>query len=211
MAIKMQPLPFDMDALEPHMSARTLEFHYGKHHKTYVDTANKLIKGTPYENQPLLEIVRATAKAKNGKEQKIFNNAGQAWNHEFFWQSLAKGSTRPLDYMNERLDRAFGGLDRFKKKFVEDGMARFGSGWIWLVEKHGELAIETTSNADSPLTTESTPLLVCDLWEHAYYLDYQNKRDEFLKAFVEEMINWSFAEANLENHAPQRTARQRGL
>jgi Fe-Mn family superoxide dismutase len=187
----LAPLPYALDALEPHMSAETLEYHYWKHHKTYVTKLNELIKGTRFEGLALEEIVRTSHDA-------IFNNAAQTWNHTFFWQSLSpQGGGEPVGELAKAIDKTFGSFDAFKDKFTKAATEHFASGWAWLVQNEaGELRIETTGNAGTPIASEGTPLLTCDLWEHAYYIDYRNERPKFLKAFWN-IANWDFAEANL--------------
>jgi Fe-Mn family superoxide dismutase len=193
MAIEFPNLPFAMDALEPQMSRRTLEFHYGKHHKSYVDKLNKLIAGTRYEGKNLEDILLAT----HGKEEKIYNNAAQAWNHAFFWQCLKKEPGSPSADLKRAFEENFGDLEGFRAKFNEVGKALFGSGWVWLTQDgDGKLQIRPMKNAENPLIDDETPLLVCDVWEHAYYLDYQNERPKFLENFWQ-IVNWAFVGNNL--------------
>jgi Fe-Mn family superoxide dismutase len=188
---KLPRLPYALDALEPHMSAETLEFHHGKHHKTYVTKLNELIKGTRFEGLTLEEIIRAS-------EDAIFNNAAQTWNHTFFWQSLSpEGGGKPKGELAKAIDKSFGSFDAFKDKFTMAATEHFASGWAWLLRNDaGQLRVETTANAGTPITGGDTPLLTCDLWEHAYYIDYRNERPKFVKAFWK-IVNWDFAEANL--------------
>ena len=196
MAIALPQLPYDLDALEPGMSRDTLEFHHGKHHKAYVDKTNELIAGTPVEHASLEEIVRY---AKQTGNQKLLNQAGQAWNHNFLWPCLSpEGGGAPGGRLAQLIDRDLGGLDGFKEAFKAEGANHFASGWAWLVLKDGKLAVTSFHDGDTPILHGVTPLLVCDLWEHAYYLDYQNQRPKFLEAFVEKLANWDFAEQNLE-------------
>jgi len=185
----LPPLPYEMNALEPQMSKEALEYHYGKHHQTYIDQLNQLVPGTEYENQELDEIVKTSSGA-------IFNNAAQVWNHTFFWNSLAPhGSPLVASELKDAIVKQFETFDQFKEKFSDAAVKQFGSGWAWLVKKEkGDLEIVTTSNAETPLTTGKNPLLVCDVWEHAYYIDYRNKRPDFLKAFWE-IVNWKAVEA----------------
>ncbi len=185
----LPPLPYEMNALEPQMSKETLEYHYGKHHRAYIDHLNKLIPGTKHENQELDEIVRSS----NGA---IFNNAAQVWNHTFFWNSLTpKGSPLVASELKDAIVKQFETFDQFKEKFSDAAVNQFGSGWAWLVKNEkGDLEIVTTSNAETPLTMDKKPLLVCDVWEHAYYIDYRNKRPDFLKAFWD-IVNWKAVEA----------------
>lgn len=189
MAFEMIDLPYARNALEPYVSAETMDYHYGKHYKTYVDNLNKLIAGTDYDNMTLDEIVRSTA----GKPDlaPIFNNAAQAWNHAFFWQSMTpNGGGLPNDGLKLRLENDFGSLDKFKEEFKAAAVSQFGSGWAWLVERDGRLEVVKTSNADTPIAHNLKPLLTIDVWEHAYYLDYQNRRADFVSAFLEHLINW---------------------
>ena len=205
MAIQLPPLPFAYDALEPHMSARTLEFHHDKHHRAYVDKTNKLIAGTDLENADLETIVR---RAKERGDQKLFNQAGQAWNHAFLWQSLRpQGDAAPAGELAERIENDFDGVDGFAEAFKKEAVEHFASGWAWLVLGGDKLEVISTHDADSALVhAGKTPLLVLDLWEHAYYLDYQNERPKFVEAFLSKLINWDFAAKNLA--AAQDKARQ---
>jgi len=196
MTVELPPLPFDFDALEPHMSRRTLEFHYGKHHKAYVDATLAAIAGTEFERAGLLEIAQ-TAKARDNV--RLFNNAAQAWNHAFFWNSLSpKGGGVAFGLLGEWINRNFGGPSGLHTAFKAVATGHFGSGWAWLVIKSGKLAVMSTHDAGTPALEDGiTPLLTCDLWEHAYYLDYQNLRPTFVDAFLDKLANWDFAEANL--------------
>jgi Fe-Mn family superoxide dismutase len=189
MAFELPPLPFAYDALAPHMSKETLEYHHDKHHKAYVDTANKLIEGTGLENKSLEEAV--VASAKDEKLKKLFNNVGQIWNHNEFWKSLKVGAKVPEE-IAKRIDSDLGGMDKFKQDFVAEGLAQFGSGWVWLVSNNGKLEIMKTANADNPLTHGKAALMVSDVWEHAYYIDYRNARQKYLETFVEHLINWDY-------------------
>ncbi|MSP75270.1 MAG: superoxide dismutase [Rhodospirillaceae bacterium] len=196
--IALPKLPYAEDALAPVISAKTISFHYGKHHATYVKTLNELIAGTAYEDLSLEEIVVRAATDKDAAAKKIFNNAAQAWNHDFYWQSMTPKGGAPTAKIKDALEKSFGGLDAFKKAFSEAAVGQFGSGWAWLVKgKDGALEIETASNADTPIAHGGTPLLVADVWEHAYYLDYQNRRPDHLTAWLDKLVNWSFAEKNL--------------
>ena len=188
-------LPYAEDALAPVISAKTISFHYGKHHKAYVDKLNELIEGTPYAEMSLEDIIKKSA--KDEKAKKIFNNAAQAWNHDFYWHSMTAKADAPAGKIKKALEDSFGGLDDFKKAFKQAAVDQFGSGWAWLVAKDGKLAIETTSNADTPIAHGRTPLLVADVWEHAYYLDYQNRRPDHVQAWLYKLANWSFAEKKL--------------
>jgi Fe-Mn family superoxide dismutase len=193
MAFTLKPLPFAKDSLGPTMSARTLEHHHEKHHAAYVKKLNDFVAGTQYENQSLEEIIRGTAGGRDAKEKKIFNNAAQVWNHDFFWESIAPngGSTPPEPVLN-RLNADFGSLDNFREKFVNAAVDQFGSGWAWLVSRSGKLEIVTTHDADNPLTHGDYPLWTCDVWEHAYYLDYQQERARFVGAVIDTIANWQF-------------------
>jgi len=189
-------LPYAESALAPTISAQTIGFHYGKHHKTYVDTLNELVAGTEFADQSLEDIIKATA--GNADKAQIFNNAGQVWNHNFYWHCLApKGGGKPTGALEDKLSTNFGGFDKFKKEFAEAAVAQFGSGWAWLVSDNGTLKVVKTSNAESPLIKGQTPLLTIDVWEHAYYLDYQNKRPDYVKAVIEKLLNWNFVAENL--------------
>jgi Fe-Mn family superoxide dismutase len=194
--LTLPKLPYAEDALAPVISAKTVSFHYGKHHKAYVDKLNELIEGTAYAGMSLEDIVKKSA--KDEKAKKIFNNAAQAWNHDFYWQSMAPKGGAPAGKIKKALEESFGGLEEFQKAFKQAATDQFGSGWAWLVAKNGKLAIETTSNADTPMAHGGTPLLVADVWEHAYYLDYQNRRPDHVQAWLDKLANWSFAEQNLD-------------
>jgi Fe-Mn family superoxide dismutase len=192
MAFELKPLPFPKESLGPTMSASTLEHHHEKHHAAYVKKLNELIAGTKYASMELEAIVRASAKGE-GKDKKIFNNAAQVWNHDFFWESIApNGGGTPPDPVLKRLVSSFGSHENFRDRFVEASVDHFGSGWAWLVAKDGKLDIVTTHDASNPLTTNQQALWTCDLWEHAYYLDYQQERATFVKAVIENLANWQF-------------------
>jgi superoxide dismutase, Fe-Mn family len=194
--LSLPALPYAENALEPVISAKTLSFHYGKHHRTYVETANKLIAGTELADLPLEKIVKATA----GQSDRvaIFHNAAQAWNHNFYWQSLKpKGGGEPPAALAQKMQAAFGGVDACKKELTNAAVAEFGSGWVWLVLDGDKLKIVKTDNADTPITSGLKPLLTIDVWEHAYYLDYQNKRPDYVKGLIEKLANWEFAARNL--------------
>ena len=186
----LPPLPYEKNALEPHISAETLEFHYGKHHQTYVTNLNNLIAGTEFENLSLDEIVK---KATGG----IFNNAAQVWNHTFYWHSLSpNGGGEPTGALADAIIKTFGSFEKFKEDFSKTAITTFGSGWAWLVkDKDGSLALVSTSNAATPLTAGQTPLLTIDVWEHAYYVDYRNLRPKYVEAFWS-LVNWDFATNN---------------
>ncbi|NGP52306.1 superoxide dismutase [Fe] [Thioalkalivibrio sp. XN8] len=192
MAHTLPDLPYAMDALEPHISKETLEYHYGKHHKTYVDKLNPLIEGTEWADKSLEDIVR-------GSTGGVFNNAAQVWNHTFYWHCLApNGGGEPTGKLAEAINAAFGSFAAFKEQFSDKSVTLFGSGWAWLVKQpDGKLAIVQTSNAETPITGDSKPLLTCDVWEHAYYIDYRNARPKYLEAFWQ-LVNWDFVASNLE-------------
>jgi len=194
MAITLPPLPYAENALEPHISANTLSFHYGKHHQSYVTNLNKLIEGTAHADASLEEIV---ANSDGG----VFNNAAQVWNHTFYWHSMTpNGGGAPTGEVADLIDDAFGGYDGFKEAFATAGATQFGSGWAWLVAKDGKVEVTKTPNAETPVTQPGvTPLLTMDVWEHAYYLDYQNKRPAYIETFLDKLVNWDFANQNLAN------------
>ncbi|WP_337995473.1 superoxide dismutase [Oleispirillum naphthae] len=197
MAFELPALPYDSTALEPYISANTLSFHHGKHHAAYVANLNKLIDGGPLASKPLVDIIEKAA----GDPEKIgvFNNAAQTWNHTFFWNSMSpNGGGAPTGELAERLTAAFGSLDGFKEQFKAAAVAQFGSGWAWLVLDKGELKITKTGNADLPLTHGQKALFTVDVWEHAYYLDYQNRRPDFVQTVLDRLINWSFVAQNLK-------------
>jgi len=188
---QLPALPYAMDALQPHISKETLEFHYGKHHQTYVTNLNNLIKGSEFENASLEEIVK---KSSGG----VFNNAAQVWNHTFYWNCLSpNGGGAPAGKLADAINAKWGSADKFKEEFTKSSVGNFGSGWTWLVKKaDGSLDIVNTSNAATPLTGSDTPLLTCDVWEHAYYIDYRNARPKYLENFWN-LVNWDFAAKNL--------------
>ena len=191
MAIELPPLPWARDALEPHISAETIDYHYGKHHQAYVTNLNNLIKGTEFENMPLEEIIK---KSSGG----VFNNSAQVWNHTFFWNCLSpQGGNAPTGKVADAINAKWGSFDAFKEAFTKSAVGTVGSGWTWLVSKgDGVVDIVNTSNAGTPLTTADKPLLTCDVWEHAYYIDYRNARPKFLENFWN-LVNWEFANKNL--------------
>ncbi|MDR0219504.1 MAG: superoxide dismutase [Fe] [Enterobacteriaceae bacterium] len=191
MSFELPALPYAKDALEPHISAETLEYHYGKHHNTYVVNLNNLVKDTEFAGKSLEEIIKTS-------EGGIFNNAAQVWNHTFYWHSLSpNGGGEPTGKVAEAINSAFGSFAEFKQKFTDSALKNFGSGWTWLVKKaDGSLAIVNTSNAATPLTGEDKPVLTVDVWEHAYYIDYRNARPQYLDHFWA-LINWQFVEENL--------------
>ncbi len=204
---KLNPLPWNEDALDPVISARTIGYHYHKHHKTYVDTLNKLVAGTPFADMKLEDVVQATADKEGEKEKKIFHNAGQVWNHDFYWRSLVPKTDKPTGALAKAIERDFGDTGTLIEKLAEAGEEQFGSGWAWLVSKRGKLAIEKTHNADNPMAEGVNCLLAIDVWEHAYYLDYQNERPKYLEAVLAKLLNWQFAAENLEKESrPVRAA-----
>ena len=192
----LPPLPYSEGALAPVISANTLSFHYGKHHKAYVDNLNKLVAGTEFESATLEKIIKDTA----GKPDKagIFNNAAQVWNHTFYWSCLKPGAGgKPTGKIAQMIDSDLGGYDKFKTDFAQACVTQFGSGWGWLVAEGGKLKLVKTANAENPLSKGQTALLTIDVWEHAYYLDYQNRRPDHVNAVIEKLINWDFAAENL--------------
>lgn len=190
MAFELPPLPYAMDALAPHISKETLEYHYGKHHKTYVDNLNKLTEGTPMASLDLETVVKES-------DGGVFNNAAQVWNHTFYWNCLSpNGGGEPTGELLNAINSAFGSFAEFREAFSKAAITTFGSGWAWLVKTpDGKLTIETTSNAGTPLTGANTPLMTVDVWEHAYYIDYRNARPEYLNHFWE-LVNWDFVNKN---------------
>jgi superoxide dismutase, Fe-Mn family len=192
----LPPLPYAENALDPVISARTIGIHYGKHHKTYVDNLNKLITDTELAGLTLQEIISKTASQAN--KAGIFNNAAQIWNHTFYWNSLSQeGGGEPPLILKQKIENSFGDLDSCKKELATAAMTQFGSGWAWLVMNGDKLEVTKTANAESPLCKGIKPLLVIDVWEHAYYLDYENRRVDYVNAVIEKLINWGFAEDNL--------------
>jgi Fe-Mn family superoxide dismutase len=191
----LPPLPYPENALEPVITAKTMSFHYGKHHKGYVDNLNKLIAGTEYAGLSLEKVITSTA----GRPERIaiFNNAAQTWNHTFYWNSMKpKGGGEPLAALKQKIEASFGSVDACKKELASAAVSQFGSGWAWLVLDGGKLKVVKTANADVPLTTGMKPLLTIDVWEHAYYLDYQNRRADYFTAVLDKLINWEFALQN---------------
>jgi len=192
----LPPLPYADTALEPVITANTLSFHYGKHHKTYVDNLNNLVKGTDYESATLEKIINETA----GKPDKapLFNNAAQIWNHTFYWNSMRSGGGgKPTGPLAQLIDASFGNYDNFRKELSATTVSQFGSGWGWLVQDGGALKVVKTGNAEVPFTKGQKPLLTIDVWEHAYYLDHQNKRAAYVDAVIDKLLNWEFAAQNL--------------
>lgn len=192
MTFKLPDLPYAMDALKPHISPETLEFHYGKHHQAYVTNLNNLVAGTKHEEQSLEDIITSS-------EGGIFNNAAQIWNHTFYWNSMSpNGGGAPTGNIAAAIDASFGSFDAFKEQFSKAAATQFGSGWAWLVQNQdGKLAITQSSNAGCPLTDGVTPILTCDVWEHAYYIDYRNARPKYIETWWN-LVNWDFANQNLK-------------
>lgn len=196
MTITLPELSFNKEALAPHISAKTLEFHHGKHHNAYVTNLNKLIEGTGLSEETLENIIRQTAKEPD--QTGIFNNAAQVWNHDFYWRSMKPGGGgAPTGAVAEKTRADFGDYDTFVEKFKGAALSQFGSGWAWLILRDGTLEIMKTSNADTPIAHGLKPLLTVDVWEHAYYLDYQNRRGDYFDAFVKNLVNWDFVNSNL--------------
>ncbi len=196
MSIEFPDLPYASDALEPHVSAETLGFHHGKHHKAYVDKLNAAIAGNAYDELSLEKII---ASAYEASDTGIYNNAAQTWNHTFLWHSMSpQGGGAPSGSLADAIDSRFGDLDGFRKAFRESALGQFGSGWTWLVRTAQGLDIVSTGNADAPTINGLTPLLTLDVWEHAYYLDYQNQRDAYIDSFLDNLVNWEFAAGNYE-------------
>jgi Fe-Mn family superoxide dismutase len=195
MRIECPPLPFAYDALEPHMSAETLRLHHDKHQKAYFDKLCGLVKDTEFTDA-------STAKGRGAKEKAIFNNAAQVWNHSFFWQSMAPGGGAPSGELQDRFERDFGGFAEFREKFAEAAINLFGSGGVWLAERKGKLEILALGNAGTPIADgASRPLLTLDVWEHAYYVDFRNRRDQFVAAFLDHLANWDFAAQRLKGRS----------
>lgn len=194
-AFELAPLPFEPDALEPILSRRALELHHGAHHRMYVDALNRLVRGTDLEKLPLDELVRRTAGDEAHRD--VFDNAAQAWNHHFQWRSLAPGGQRPEGRLRALLERDLGGYESFIERLVREATAHFGSGWAWLALDNDRLRVLATADADTPLAHGATPLLAIDLWEHAYYLDYRNRREDYVRAVADALLNWRFAARSL--------------
>jgi superoxide dismutase, Fe-Mn family len=197
MTITLPELPFEKDALAPFISEKTIDFHYGKHHNTYVTNLVKLIGDTDLENETLENIIKKTV--DDSSKEGIFNNAAQVWNHTFYWNSIKpKGGGHPTGNIAEKIKADFGSYEKFVEEFKNAGLNQFGSGWAWLILKDGKLQVTKTSNADTPFAHGLKPLLTVDVWEHAYYLDYQNKRADYLDTFIKNLINWEFADSLLK-------------
>ncbi|MCF8054525.1 MAG: superoxide dismutase [Deltaproteobacteria bacterium] len=193
---QLAPLPFSVNALDPQLGTQTIEIHYGKHHQTYVDNLNKLVAGTSLAATRLEEIIVATA--NDVKAAGIFNNAAQVWNHSFYWECMQpQGGGKATGKVAELISAKWGSFEKFAEEFKSAGLSQFGSGWAWLVLDKGEPAITKTANADTPLAHGQKPLLTVDVWEHAYYLNYQNRRAEYLDVFIGKLINWDFVNSNL--------------
>lgn len=196
MAFSQAPLPFDPSALEPHLSAKTFEFHYGKHHAAYVTNLNNLTKDTELADKCLEEVIKISF--NDATKAGIFNNAAQVWNHTFFWDSLKpSGGGAPTGAVAEKINADFGSFDKFKEEFKTAAVTQFGSGWAWLVLDGNTLKVTKTPNAENPLVRGQVPLLTVDVWEHAYYLDYQNRRPDFVQTFIDNLINWEFVAKQL--------------
>lgn len=193
MAFKLIDLPYEDTALEPAVSAETLSFHHGKHHKTYIDKTNAAIEGKDLDGKPLEEVI----KAARGKDQGLFNNSAQSWNHGFYWHSLAGQETSASEELTSMINDAFGSVEELKKQLQDRGAGHFASGWVWLAEKGGKLSIEETHDGDTLADQGFNPLLTIDVWEHAYYLDHQNARPKYLEAVTRDKLNWAFASENL--------------
>ncbi len=196
MSFSLPPLPYADNALDPVISANTISFHYGKHHKAYVDNLNKLAAGTEFENMKLEDVIKKTAGVAD--KVGVFNNAAQIWNHTFYWNSLKpNGGGAPTGAVKAKIEAAFGSYEKFAEDFAQAAVTQFGSGWAWLVAEGSEVKLVKTANAEVPFTKGQKPLLTIDVWEHAYYLDWQNRRPDYAKAVIEKLLNWDFANANL--------------
>ncbi len=197
MTFELPSLPYASDALAPYMSSETLDFHHGKHHQTYVTNLNNLVKDTDMQNSSLEEIV--VKSSKDPSLAGIFNNAGQHWNHILFWQCMKPngGGSIPSE-LESRITSDLGGIDQFKEAFIQAGITQFGSGWAWLAIDNGKLVVTKSPNASNPLVDGMKPILGCDVWEHSYYIDYRNKRPDYLKAFLDSMVNWEFVASQLD-------------
>ena len=196
-AFQLEPLPYAQNALEPYVSAKTMSFHYGKHHQAYVDNLNKLVAGTSLAGQTLEKVVTETASSPD--KAAVFNNAAQVWNHTFFWHCMTQGGGgKPGGRLLPLIEASFGSYEKFTTNFTDAAVSQFGSGWIWLVWDGSSLKIEKTSNADTPVAHGKQVLLCCDVWEHAYYLDYQNRRKDFVQAYLDHLVNWDFVSSQLK-------------
>jgi Fe-Mn family superoxide dismutase len=193
---KLPPLPYSHTALEPYISQKTITFHYGKHHQGYVNKLNNYVKNTPFAQMSLEDIIKKTA--RKPEQKAFFNNSAQTWNHTFYWNSMKpKGGGKPYGTIGKMIESSFGSFTSFKEEFANAAATQFGSGWAWLVMDQKILKVVKTSNADTPLAHDHIPLLTIDVWEHAYYLDYQNRRRDYINAYLEYLVNWDFAEKNL--------------
>ena len=202
MAFTLPELPFDRESLAPHMSAETLEFHHGKHHKAYVTKTNEMLGDTDLEGASLVEVIKA---AHQRKEKPLFNNAAQIWNHSFFWNCLAPaGSTRPEGKLRDMINSDFGGEQQLLEALAKESVGHFASGWGWLILNNGKLEITSLHDADTPVAHGMTPLLTIDVWEHAYYIDYRNDRPKFVKSVLENIINWDFVAQNVDGRGASR-------
>jgi Fe-Mn family superoxide dismutase len=200
MTYELPPLPFGYTALEPHVSKSTLEFHHDKHHAAYVNKYNDMIKGTDMESKSIEEVIKATY--NDASKAGIFNNAAQAWNHTFYWNCIKpSGGGQPSGALADKIAADFGSFDKFKEEFATAAATQFGSGWAWLVLDKGTLKVAKTSNAENPIAMGLTPLLTIDVWEHAYYLDYQNKRPDYIQTFISSLINWDFVAEQMKKAA----------
>jgi superoxide dismutase, Fe-Mn family len=196
MAYELPALPYDYTALEPHITKSTLEFHHDKHHAAYVSKYNDAVKGTDLDSKPIEEVIKAIA--GDASKSGLFNNAAQAWNHTFYWNCMKpNGGGAPTGALADKINADFGSFEKFVEEFKTAGATQFGSGWAWLVLDNGTLKVTKTLNAENPITSGQVPLLTMDVWEHAYYLDYQNKRPDYIETFITQLINWDFVSANL--------------
>ena len=193
MAFELPALPYADTALEPAVSANTLSFHHGKHHKAYIDKTNAAIEGTDLADKSMEDVIAAA----RGSNQGLFNNSAQSWNHAFYWHSMAESTTAPSDELSAMIDKAFGSKEELEKQLADRGVGHFASGWVWLAEKDGVLSIEETHDGDTLADSDFNPLLTIDVWEHAYYLDHQNARPAYLAAVISDKLNWAFASENL--------------
>ncbi|MGD1703080.1 superoxide dismutase [Dapis sp. BLCC M229] len=197
MSYEQPALPYAKNALAPYISEQTLEFHYGKHHASYVTKYNNMVQGTEYDSKPIEEVIKAVY--GDSSKTGIFNNAAQAWNHSFYWNCMKSGGGgTPTGALADKINADFGSIDKFKEEFKTAGTGQFGSGWAWLVLDNGTLKVTKTLNAENPLHKGQTPLLTMDVWEHAYYLDYQNKRPDYVQTFLDSLVNWDFVAANYQ-------------
>mgnify|MGYP001493992924 FL=1 len=197
MTFQLPKLDYSKSSLSPHMSEETLDLHHGKHHQTYITNLNNLIKDSGLENSSLEEIVKKTS--ADPSKIGIFNNAGQHWNHILFWKCMKpKGGGALPGKLEKRINSDFGGVDKFKEQFIQAGVTQFGSGWAWLAIDKGKLVVTKTANASNPLVNNMKPILGCDVWEHSYYVDYRNRRPDYLKSFIENLVNWEFVESQLD-------------